>query len=129
MRYALTPTNPFGQSLGLFWTGPRGWTDDLNSKHVRTYATQANAMRSVSRHMHAEQAADRLRDAAAWVRTISAVALAVEYDVEGCYSGAWEMVTCETARCDALARLQEYRASERGTMFRITSVRTLAAAQ
>lgn len=128
MRYVLTMTNSNGP---VFWTGPKGWTDDLNSKRVRTYEIQTNAMRSVSRHMFAEQDRGNLRDAAALIREISAAPLGAEYDVQADYGYGYgfETVTCEPTSMEAAARVKEYRANDPGVTFRIARVRTLAAAQ
>lgn len=46
-----------------------------------------------------------------------------EYNVEGQYSGGWEVLTCSCNRKDALDILRDYRKNEPGTLFRIRKVR------
>jgi hypothetical protein len=46
-----------------------------------------------------------------------------EWEIQGCYNGAWECVCTEDNKREALARLKEYRANELGTTFRIQKKR------
>jgi hypothetical protein len=46
-----------------------------------------------------------------------------EWQIQGCYNGAWECVCTEDCRIDARDRLKEYRENEIGTTFRIQKKR------
>ena len=47
---------------------------------------------------------------------------ATEYEVQGLYDGAWECVTTEDTRTEALYRVREYRVNDPGVCFRIRAV-------
>lgn len=46
-----------------------------------------------------------------------------EYQIQGYYSGQWEMVTTETTWSEAKQQLKCYRENETGTAFRIVKKR------